>query len=182
MCSAPTAVILRDTAFARIGDQRRDVFESHRHHIFSVAYYMTADEMEAEQILEATFIDAFRHASQPQPTIDQLDRALMTQLHSRVALDPVPAEPIPMQAAGLKPAPAARRNVRRTDLEEALWQLPALERLCFLLRDVEGYSAERIAPLVAMDAPEIQRALFSARLRMRRLLSSLHPAENPSNS
>jgi RNA polymerase sigma-70 factor (ECF subfamily) len=62
------------------------------------------------------------------------------------------------------------RNVRRTDLEEALWQLPGRERLCFLLRDVEGYNAARIAELLHTSENEVQRTVFSARLRMRSLL------------
>src|ERR1035437_4150588 len=70
-------------------DEQRDVFESHRHHIFSIAYYMTGDEREAETILQSTFIEAFHGESQP--TIATLDEALMAQLHLCLSLDPVPA-------------------------------------------------------------------------------------------
>lgn len=142
-------------------DEQRDVFESHRHHIFSVAYYMTGDEREAEIILGSTFVETFRH--HPRPSIDQLDQSLMAELHSRLSLEPVPAmEP---GSAGLE-----GKNVRRTDLEEALWQLPPRERLCFLLKDVEGYSPARIAPLLETTESDIQRIVVSARLRIRRLL------------
>ncbi len=142
-------------------DEQRDVFESHRHHIFSVAYYMTGDEREAENILGSTFIEAFKQ--QPKPSIENLDQALMGELHSRLSLDPVPA----MQAGSVN---LDGKNVRRTDLEEALWQLPARERLCFLLRDVEGYAANRIASLLECPENEVQRTVLSARLRIRSLL------------
>ena len=62
------------------------------------------------------------------------------------------------------------RNMRRTDLEEAVWQMPERERLCFLLRDVEGYDNARIAGLLQTSEQEVQRTVFSARLRMRSLL------------
>lgn len=144
-------------------DAQRDVFESHRHHVFSVAYYMTGDEMEAESILQDTFTEAFRVDSRP--SIEQLDGSLMMELHRRLTLAPVP--PVSISTNGLCAA-----NVRRTDLEEALWELPARERLCFLLRDVEGYAPERIARLLESPREGINRTLLSARLRLRSLLAS----------
>lgn len=150
-------------------DEQRDVFESHRHHIFSVAYYMTGDEREAETILSSTFIKAFQQQTKPSP--EQLDQALMAELHHRLALDPVPA--MPAGDRGLE-----GRNVRRTDLEEALWQLPPRERLCYLLRDVEGYHPERIAELLQTSQSDAQRTVLSARLRLRSLLAA-RPSATP---
>src|SRR5665213_3996918 len=142
-------------------DEQRDVFESHRHHIFSVAYYMTGDEREAETILQSTFIQAFDR--QAKPSIETLDQSLMGELRRRLSLQPVPA--MSAEGPGL-----GGRNVRRTDLEEALWQLPARERLCFLLRDVEGYTSSRIAGLLESSDTEVQRTILSARIRVRSLL------------
>jgi DNA-directed RNA polymerase specialized sigma24 family protein len=155
------SIIVQVTRYYNASDERRDVFESHRHHIFSVAYYMTGDEREAETILQSTFIEAFDR--QIKPSIAMLDEALMTQLHRRLSLDPVPAAEAGTEGLG-------NRNVRRTDMEEALWQMPERERLCFLLRDVEGYDAGRIAGLLATSEKEVQCTIFSARLRMRNLL------------
>lgn len=122
---------------------------------------MTGDEREAETILASTFVQTFAH--HPKPSIEQLDRHLMGELHQRLAMEPVPA--VEGGGPGLD-----GRNVRRTDLEEALWQLPARERLCFLLRDVEGYNPARIAGLLESSESEVQRTVLSARLRIRRLL------------
>lgn len=146
-------------------DEQRDVFESHRHHIFSVAYYMTGDEREAEVILSSTFVQAFRQ--QARPAVETLDETLMGELRCRLSLDAVP----PAQAGeeGL-----SDRNIRRTDLEEALWQLPARERLCYLLRDVEGYASARVAALLEISEAEAQRTTLSARFRLRTLLAALH--------
>jgi DNA-directed RNA polymerase specialized sigma24 family protein len=155
------SIIVQVTRYYNASDERRDVFESHRHHIFSVAYYMTGDEREAETILQSTFIEAFDR--QIKPSIAMLDEALMAQLRCRLSLDPVPA--VEAGTEGLD-----NRNVRRTDMEEALWQMPERERLCFLLRDVEGYDASRIAGLLATSEKEVQCTIFSARLRMRNLL------------
>jgi DNA-directed RNA polymerase specialized sigma24 family protein len=158
----PPSIIVQSRDSYSLTDEQRDVFESHRHHVFSVAYYMTGDEREAETILGATFVETLR--SHPRPSIEQLDQSLMAELHSRLPMDPVPAEE-PSAGSSLD-----GRNVRRTDLEEALWQLPARERLCFLLRDVEGYNPARIAPLLETTESDINRTVLSARLRIRRLL------------
>ena len=45
--------------------QQRDVYESHRHRTFSLAFYMTGNEMEAEEILATTFVRAFQQNEQP---------------------------------------------------------------------------------------------------------------------
>ena len=144
-------------------EKDRDVFESHRHHIFSVAYYMTGDECEAEAILEQTFVEAFRRHGKP--GAHELDEQLMCELTARLSLEAVPSA---LPDGGM----LAGRNVRRTDMEEALWQLPGQERLCFLLRDVENYPAERIATLLTVPVPEVRRVLLSARIRLRQILAA----------
>jgi RNA polymerase sigma-70 factor (ECF subfamily) len=155
------SIIARVTQRYNARAEQRDIFESHRHHVFSVAYYMTGDEREAESILQSTFIAAFQ--KEKAPTVATVDEALLSQLQHRFALDPVPA--VTSEGEGL-----GNRNVRRTDLEEAVWQMPERERLCFLLRDVEGYDNARIAGLLQTEEQEVQGTVFSARLRMRRLL------------
>lgn len=164
---APSIIVQSAHCYSEI-DEQRDVFESHRHHIFSVAYYMTGDEREAEAILGSTFVRAFQQ--QQKPSAEKLDQILMGELHQRLSLAPVPSVLAGDTSLG-------RRNVRRTDLEEALWQLPARERLCFLLRDVEGYAPNKIAGLLESSESEVQRTVLSARMRIRSLLIEQHHAD-----
>jgi RNA polymerase sigma-70 factor (ECF subfamily) len=65
----------------------------------------------------------------------------------------------------------SQRNVRRPDLEAAVGNLPANERLLFLLRDVEGYSSAMIARLLDVPEAQVQRSCFSARIRLRQVLA-----------
>ena len=144
--------------------QQRDVFESHRHRVFAVGYYMTANELEAEQILKQTFVHAF--SEQKEPDAGGVDRALISELEQRFSLEPAETA-IPDASVAL-----SRTATRRTDMEEALAELPPAERLIFLLKDVEGYPAAKIASLLERTEPEIQRTLFSARIRMRNALAA----------
>jgi RNA polymerase sigma-70 factor, ECF subfamily len=144
---------------------QRDVYESHRHRIFSLAYHMTGNELQAEQVLTNSFVKAF--AAQPKPEGDEIDRALIAELRKHFPLTPAESAPVTPSAT------MSGRNVRRTDLEEAIQDLPPTERLLFLLRDVEGYSSEAISRLVDMPQPQVNRALFSARIRLRGILSEM---------
>ena len=143
--------------------RQRDLYEAHRHRVFSVSYYMTANEVEAEAILTGTFVQAFAAASKPDG--QSVDRALLGELERRFTLAPA-APATPGEGVELH-----RGQVRRTDLEEAVATLPARERLVFLLRDVEGYAAEKIAGLLGCEEQEVQKTLISARIRMRNTLS-----------
>jgi RNA polymerase sigma factor (sigma-70 family) len=149
-----------------LAQAQRDIYDSHRHRIFSLAYHMTGNELEAEQLLTDSFIRAFSSAAKPNGA--SIDQAFVAQLRTRFSLSPT----APAIAAATS-APMSNKNVRRTDLEEAIQELPSTERLLFLLRDVEGYSAEAISQLLEMPQPQVSRALFSARIRLRGILAEM---------
>lgn len=171
----PTILIDANSNYATQSERRFDIYNSHRHHVYSVAYYMTGNELEAEKILEATFIEALQPANE-NPGLQQVDQALLGQLQERFSLKET-------AAASHKTATqqAAMGNVRRTDLEEAVRELSATERLFFLLRDVEGYSAERISELTSQPVENVRQTVHAARLHLRQQLSlqaSARAAEN----
>jgi DNA-directed RNA polymerase specialized sigma24 family protein len=66
-----------------------------------------------------------------------------------------------------------RRNTMRVHLERAVVQLPATERLIFLLHDVEEYDHARVAQLLGITQEESKIGLHQARLRMRELIASM---------
>jgi RNA polymerase sigma-70 factor, ECF subfamily len=157
--------IVREAAGQTLEQRQRDVYDSHRHRVFSLAYYMTGNEVEAEQILGNTFVRAFQQAEQPDAT--GVDSSLIEEFHQRFPLHHVEPAAVATPQAAL-----TKENVRRTDLEEAIQFLPANERLVFLLRDVEGYPAAAIAKLLQMPEAQVQRIAFSARIRLRQVLAN----------
>jgi RNA polymerase sigma-70 factor (ECF subfamily) len=165
----PIKIVESRQATLREADLQRDVYDSHRHRVFALAFYMTGNELEAEEILTGTFVQAFGNQTVPQA--EHVDAALMKELRQRFLLginepaNPVTRETIPTEDL-------SERNVRRTDLEEAIQTLPATERLLFLLRDVEGYSPAAISQLLEMPESQVKRSLFSARIRLRQTLAA----------
>lgn len=143
--------------------EQRDLFESHRHRTFALAFYMTGNEIEAEKILENTFLTALQ--KERRPNAFSVDSALIEQLDKRFSLRQE-HEPVEPSQAGL-----AGRNIRRDDLEAAVRVLPPDERLLFLLSDVEGYSAGLIARLLAIPEKQVLRGLICSRLRLRQILT-----------
>jgi RNA polymerase sigma-70 factor (ECF subfamily) len=166
-------VVATQQAQQQVCDKQRDVYESHRHRVFALAFYMTGSEIEAEEILTTTFVDAFRTAAEPQGAL--VDAALVERLRERFPLEHVASLTDLKSVAG--GAHLSGRNVRRTDLEEAIQELPPAERLLFLLRDVEGYTPSAISQLLDMPEAKVQRGLLAARIRLRQALAA--QAEQP---
>jgi RNA polymerase sigma-70 factor (ECF subfamily) len=153
----------------RAEDRRRDIYESHRHRTFALAFYMTGNEIEAEKILTDTFIGAF--SSVAEPTAQDVDSALVGELRQRFPLG-VQESPVRQASEASQNGDSLQRNVRRTDLEEAIHTLPAQERLLFLLRDVEGYTPAKISELMKIPETQVNRTLLSARIRLRQALAA----------
>lgn len=167
--SRRTSIAAARQAAEQSADQlQRDIFESHRHHAFSLAFYMTGNEIEAEEILEQTFVHAFEQKAEPDRA--GIDLALMDQLFERFPSMRKPRAPELSSAMGSTGIGA--QQVLRTDLEIAIRELPPAERLLFLLRDVEGYQVEDAGSLLGLSQARAKAALFSARLHLRQALAS----------
>lgn len=127
---------------------------------------MTGNEIEAEEILKDAFIRAFQKNDEPDG--DAVDTALLQELEQRRVLREEAFVPVPA-CAGLP----SRGNVLRSDLEAAIRCLPSRERLIFLLMDVEGYSAGRVAALLRMEEGSVRRTALTARMRLRAELTAM---------
>jgi RNA polymerase sigma-70 factor, ECF subfamily len=159
-------IVQRQVSERSLEHRQQDVYETHKHRAYAVAYYMVGNELEAEEVTHDTFVRAFGQAEEPDGRC--VDCALVDELRERLPLDEQaePAEPSQSPSLG-------KRNVKRTDMEEAVRELPANERMVFLLRDVEGYDADRVAELLQITRQQVERTLFSARIRLRTILASL---------
>ncbi|MGC2496532.1 MAG: sigma-70 family RNA polymerase sigma factor [Acidobacteriaceae bacterium] len=163
-------VTAREMAPQSLEERQRDIYDSHRHRVFSLSYYMTGSELEAEGILRDAFVRAFQTA--PEPDCGVVDTALVDEFRSQRVLDE--AETAPPPDAGYLPQ---RHNILRTELEEAIRYLPSSERLIFLLMDVEGYPAARVAELLNIPLSKVLRGALTARLRLRSELAAMRQSD-----
>jgi RNA polymerase sigma-70 factor, ECF subfamily len=159
--------VARQKAERNIDQIRRDVYNSHHHRAYALAYYMTGNELEAEDLLARCFTRAF--ANKEVPEGGDVDRSLLEELRMDGVLEELETGTLPASGAGLQ----AEASILRTDMEEALRELPSVERMIFLLSDVEGYRTAAIAGLLGRPEAEIARSLMAARLRLRQIVAGL---------
>lgn len=160
-------ITAREMAPQKLEERQRDIYDSHRHRVFSVSYYMTGSELEAEEILRGAFIRAFLQEDEPDAA--GIDVALLEQLRDQRVL--VEETPLPAPTTGYLPQ---RNNILRTELEDAIRFLPSKERIVFLLMDVEGYPAGRVADLLNVTPAVVLRTAMTARLRLRAELAAMN--------
>lgn len=142
-----------------------DIYEHNRHRVYSLAFWMTDNELAAEALMYQAFRSAF--AQVEEPSANDIDEALMVELR-----DCMPIGEFTLDCAPCDRVLSVRMNTLRVDLERAVVQLPNTEKLIFLMHDVERYDHARIARLLGVSEQESRRGLHHARLRMRELLAN----------
>ena len=139
-------------------------YDANQHRVYSLAFWMTDNELTAEELSRRTFLRAFAAASEPSD--EMIDRALLAEVRELM-----PVGSLTLTCAPVTEVLGVRRNTMRVHLERAVVQLPATERMIFLLHDVENYSPARIARLLGLSQEEVLQGLHLARLRMRELIA-----------
>jgi RNA polymerase sigma-70 factor, ECF subfamily len=147
-------------------EQYRQIYQSNYHRIYALAFRMTDNELTAEELVGNVFRRAFSLVASPSAEV--LDRALIRELREHVTIGP-----LTLECSAATEVANVRNNVKRVHLEEAVAQLPATERVIFLMHDVEGYDHARISRTIGLSADESRAGLHQARLRMRELLARM---------
>lgn len=68
---------------------------------------------------------------------------------------------------------AIERSELSQQIQRAIEKLPRLQRLCFYMKEVEGYESDEIAQILGVDASAVYNHLSRARKRLREMLISL---------
>ncbi len=157
---------LPKTEQARV-ETYKQVYEEHRHRVYALAFWMTDNEIAAEELMTNTFIRVF--ATSPDPDGETVDRALLSEIRELM-----PVGILSLDCAPATTVESVRRNIKRVHLERAVVQVPTTERLIFLLHDVESYDHARIARTLGISDVESRLGLHQARLRLREILATLH--------
>jgi RNA polymerase sigma-70 factor (ECF subfamily) len=142
------------------------IFEENRHRIYALAFWMTDNELAAEELMHLTFCRGFARSTEP--SAEALDHALISELREQM-----PIGVLTLDEGICSDAPTVRQNTLRVHLERAVVQLPATERMIFLLHDVESYDHARVARTLGITEDESRNGVHQARLRLRNLLAKM---------
>ena len=158
---------------------QRDVLE-HLNALYNFAMYLTHNPPEAEDLVQETYLRAFRFSHRFQPgthlrawLFQILRNTFLTfyrlrEREAAVAADGVPDWDIPMFHDA--PEDDSRAMDAHTDLERAMRRLPEEFRTVLLLAEVEGMPLEDLARVMACPVGTVKSRIFRAKERLRVLL------------
>jgi len=177
------------TAVAQVCAGNSDAFgvlvERHSHSVFRLAFRMTGNEQDAEDLVQETFLKAYRQ-------IGKFDgRASFSTWLYRIAANcsldhirsrkrrqeqqaPADEEGNELAAAVAADGPAPDRLAYSREVQQllapALEQLSPMERTAFVLRHYEGMCTEDIGQALGVHAGAAKHSVFRAVQKLRRAL------------
>ena len=166
-------------------DAFRELFTTHKNHVYSLCLRMTANVAEAEDLTQDCFIQVFRKLG-----TFRGDSALSTWIY-RVAVNTAlmhfRKKALKQVSLDHKPDMPGERidlaqkdgrligTVDRLALARAISDLPHGYRTIFLLHDVQGYGHHEIAKILRCSVGNSKSQLHKARMRIREALLSQRP-------
>lgn len=159
-------------AQAGLGDRQAfaEIVRRHTPAMSRYAYRMLGDVHDSEDIVQEALLSAWRGlaAFRGESTVRTwLFRLVATKaFNSRRRTRPAPSDPdvlLDRAAPGPGPSDHAIDSHMLADLQVALGHLPARQRACWLLREVEGLSYREIAEVLATSVPAVRGQLERAR-------------------
>lgn len=176
---------------AQRGDQRAfaQLVEKYEARVYNLARKMVRDPQDAEDVLQETFISAFRHLKGFQGAASFstwlyriATNASLMKLRGRkpppLSLDePVEsggegALPREIVDWGITPEEALLSGEVRAQMDLAIDALPESLRAVFVLRDIEGLSVQETADVLSISEANVKTRLHRARLMLRESLSA----------
>ncbi|MCL4236771.1 MAG: sigma-70 family RNA polymerase sigma factor [Anaerolineae bacterium] len=182
-----------DDLVARLqaGDQSAyaQLVEENAGKIYRLALRMMGNETDAEDVLQETFLSAFRSIDRfearsslstwlyriaSNAALMRLRRKEPEQVSVDEPLERDDGEMIPRQFFDFccLPEDDLLREEARAEMMHAVEELPATLRSVFVLRDIEGLSTEETAEALDLSISAVKSRLMRARLRLREQLSA----------
>jgi RNA polymerase sigma-70 factor (ECF subfamily) len=178
----PATVLAR----ARKGDSDafRELVEQHSRSAFRLAYRMTRNEQDAEDVVQESFLRAYRHLGRFEArshfgtwlyrivancAVEHVRTRLSRQ--TRAPMEPIDNLAPPSESPG--PDRLAESSNVRERVDAALNGLSPLERAAFTLRHDEGRSIDDIGRTLGLGKSAAKHAVFRAVKKLRVELSGI---------
>ena len=174
----------------RSGDHEafRLLVERHGRAVFRLAYRMTGNEQDAEDVVQETFLKAYRQLDRYESRssfatwlyriasnccLDLIRKRKIRELGRERGADPDRDILVSVPAATPGPDRALLSNQISETVNAALAELSAQERAAFVLRHFEGLSVEEIGRVLGTGASATKHSIFRAVQKLRRRLEPL---------
>ena len=164
---------MADSDFQRLALEHLDA-------LYNFAMYLTRNPAEADDLVQETYLRAFRFSHRFQPgthlrawLFQILRNAFLTFYRLRERELPLAEDGVPdWDAPMFHDAPAEDPGVleAHTDLERAMRRLPDEFRTVLLLAEVEGLPLEEVAQIMVCPVGTVKSRIFRAKERLRVIL------------
>lgn len=155
--------------------------------IYNFLFKMCRSKESAEDMTQETFINVFknlvnfRSEAKLSTWIFQIatNNCLMLKRREHpeqnISLDAeIPAEDkdVVMEIAdwSQNPSEIYDKNELKTQLDAALDQLPEIYRAVWILKDLEGFTAQEISEMLKISLPNVKARILRARIKLQKLL------------
>lgn len=175
---------------ARLGDSEafRLLVERHGRAVFRLAYRITGNEQDAEDVVQETFLKAYREIERYESrcsfstwlyritsncSLDLIRKRKIREHKRERSVDP--NQDILQTVASTHPGPerALLSSQISESVQAALDELSSQERTAFVLRHFEGMSIEEIGEALGTGASATKHSIFRAVQKLRRSLEPL---------
>jgi len=152
---------------------QRQLYEQYKQAMYALAYRMTGDFDEANDVLQDAFLEVFRNLSQfrAEATLGAWIKAIVIrkayrktrQLKAWDFPEELPTDSISVDWGN--------DHINAQYLENAILSLPEGFRTVFVLVEVEGYLHREVAEMLGISEGTSKSQLFYAKKRLREILS-----------
>ena len=166
-----------------------EVVENHSDRVFRLAYRLTGNRPDAEDLTQEVFIRVFRSLDSYTPgTFEGWLHRITTNLFldgarrkQRIRFDPLSDERAArLESADVAPDTSYADQRFDDDIERALATLPPDFRAAVVLCDVEGLTYEEIAEILDAKLGTVRSRIHRGRAMLRRALAHRAPADGRS--
>ena len=189
-------IAMEESELATIGRARegdadafRTLVEHHSRSVFRLAYRMTGNTQDSEDLVQETFIKAFRNLGGFEERAHFgswlyriavncfLDWRRSHRVHEELREEIEPRIEPGAPGYGMQRSNSEQQQLLRMELrqrvEAGLEELSSKERSAFVLRHFEGMSIAEIGQLLNLDASAAKHSVFRAVQKMRRVLAPM---------
>jgi RNA polymerase sigma-70 factor (ECF subfamily) len=173
-----------DVERARGGDADafRSLVERHSHSLFRLAYRLTGNEQDAEDVVQEAFLKAYRRLDQFESRANFgswlyriAANCAVDVLRARMRRDERPfthgagdeEDLVPLPATDPGPDRMAQASELRRRIGVAMSRLSPLERAAFVLRHFEERSTREIGAALGLETSAVKQSVFRAVRKMR---------------
>ena len=167
-------------------DAYRLLVERHSRNIFRVAYRVLNNEQDADEVVQETFLRAFRALGKFEQrsvfstwiyriamncALDMKKKAKRRVGELTIAEEPEPESgEVQVESKSVPQDRVVFSDRVRREVEQAMQQLTGVERAAFTLRHLEGHSIEEIAEILEIEQNAAKNRIFRAVKKMREAL------------